>query len=246
MHASVITVVDSKRKCGWRKNGLYLRSEGEFHACGKLPFALDKPCPVRGAGVRISRGLQKICLSALMKDVECSTPDECRRCATNTVEFAWMMSVGEKFYNMPGDFAREAIEQGISKRIHAIPRGFKVGESYVALCHKKAVVKFETVEVPLDDDLRQASSDEPGLLDADEGKGVVKKVVPVFTQGIFSIFKPTRIEYVVKGDETDEQIERMIERGITPVNVVKDELLQTQLPDDAQPETSFDPDGGDE
>ena len=38
--------------------------------------------------------------------------------------------------------------------------------------------------------------------------------------GIFTAFKPERIEYIVKGDETEEEIERMEKRGITLIKVV--------------------------
>jgi hypothetical protein len=37
--------------------------------------------------------------------------------------------------------------------------------------------------------------------------------------GIFHLFRPRAIEYVVKGDETAEEIDRLVKRGITPVKV---------------------------
>src|SRR5262249_36934129 len=40
-----------------------------------------------------------------------------------------------------------------------------------------------------------------------------------FTAGVFHAFKPVAVEYVVKGDETDEEIEALLKRGITPVVV---------------------------
>jgi hypothetical protein len=40
-----------------------------------------------------------------------------------------------------------------------------------------------------------------------------------YTAGVFHAFRPTAIEYVVRGDETDEEIERLVKRGITPVRV---------------------------
>ena len=39
--------------------------------------------------------------------------------------------------------------------------------------------------------------------------------------GIFQAFRPTAIEYVVTGKETEEEIEKLIERGITPVEIVR-------------------------
>ena len=43
----------------------------------------------------------------------------------------------------------------------------------------------------------------------------------VFKPGIFQSYKPTAIEYVMKGDESEEEIESMINRGITPIRVEK-------------------------
>lgn len=40
--------------------------------------------------------------------------------------------------------------------------------------------------------------------------------------GIFYAFKPTRIEYVCKGDETPEELERLKRRKITPIKVIPD------------------------
>jgi len=42
------------------------------------------------------------------------------------------------------------------------------------------------------------------------------------TPGIFQAFQPTHIEYVVKGTETEEELEALVKRGITPVKVVRD------------------------
>ena len=36
---------------------------------------------------------------------------------------------------------------------------------------------------------------------------------------MIAVFVPTAIEYVVLGDESDEEIERLLARGITPVKV---------------------------
>lgn len=42
-----------------------------------------------------------------------------------------------------------------------------------------------------------------------------------FTPGIVSLFYPKALEYVVKGDETEEQLEALHKRGIIPVRVEK-------------------------
>jgi len=44
---------------------------------------------------------------------------------------------------------------------------------------------------------------------------------PELKPGIFMAFCPERIEYVVKGSETDEELQAMANRGITLVDVHK-------------------------
>jgi len=43
----------------------------------------------------------------------------------------------------------------------------------------------------------------------------------VFSAGIFSAFVPSAIEYVTKGSETEEELEALVKRGITPIKVVR-------------------------
>jgi hypothetical protein len=40
-----------------------------------------------------------------------------------------------------------------------------------------------------------------------------------YQAGIFQAFKPTAIEYVVKGDESEEELARKVKRGITLVRI---------------------------
>jgi len=47
---------------------------------------------------------------------------------------AGLLWIGEKFYKTPADFQKEGVAMGFSRRIKALPRGFKVGER-VALHH---------------------------------------------------------------------------------------------------------------
>jgi hypothetical protein len=59
-----------------------------------------------------------------------------------------------------------------------------------------------------------------------EGLGATKTIEPAFKQGAFHIFRPQRIEYVVKGDETDDELAAFEKRGVEPVKVVP---LEQQL-----------------
>lgn len=114
--------------------------------------------------------------------------ENCGNCplADAAIERAGLLWIGEQFYKTPEDWAKEANDMGISRRIQSVPRGFKLGETWVAVAHIKAI---------------------PG----DKPK-----------PGIFRLFKPTVIEYVVTGKETEEALENLVKRGITPIKVEHD------------------------
>jgi hypothetical protein len=124
-----------------------------------------------------------------------------------------LLWIGVQHYKTPEDFSSEAARMGVSRRLpgNMIPRGFEIGKTWVFLGHRKAISEIcecrengnETKDCPLC-----------------EGKGVIYK------PGIFQIFRPTAIEQVVTGDEDDEEIEKIIKRGITPVKVLADKAQQ--------------------
>jgi len=107
---------------------------------------------------------------------------------------AGLIWIGEQFYKTPQDFLQEAREQGISRRISTVPKGFEPGKTWVLLAHRKGIAPADTPDAP-----------------GDYSRGHIP--------AIFAMFKPQAIEYVVKGDETQEELERIIKRGLTPVRV---------------------------
>lgn len=181
------TVTDFKRGCGYRKQGgLYLMADGLFKSCGKLPVPLDK-CPCCGAGIKFTRGWTWI-TSELINQRECTKSDCKTPCVPfdGSVDKLGLLWIGKIFYPQASDFTRESLQLGVSRRIKAVPRGFKIGETWVALAHMKAINDFEN-------NTQKA--------------------------GIFTIMKPTRIEYIVRDTDTDEFLEGLEKRGITPVHV---------------------------
>lgn len=97
-------------------------------------------------------------------------------------------------YPTPDDFDKEARQLGISRRLphDQLPRGFRIGEDFIMLAHRKSV-------------LRLGSEGDFSLMD--------------YYPGVFRIFKPDCIEVLCDGTEDDEKITSYIERGLTPVFV---------------------------
>lgn len=200
----MITSVEKARGCGYRKpKGIYMVGGKFGTSCGKLPIPLTV-CPCCHAGIKFSRGFTWIS-GALVKDFPCNAGDSCKGCPVWYGQFDryGLMWVGEGFYKTPEDFMREGAEQGISKRVSAIPKDFKIGQDWILLAHRKAITTLEVVDGTLADNFAQ-------------------KEVHVMKPGIFQAFRPDRIEYVVAGDETPEELERLEKRGLTLVKVIRD------------------------
>ena len=197
-------------------------------SCHRLPFDLSV-CPTCGHGVKRSRGWTWIdgvalfgpspeCLT-FYKDSPSGHCESCVVCSPNLLipqrEFegeppahfgmSGLIWIGERFYATPESFATEASNMGVSRRIHAVPNGFVLGETWVFFAHSKTV--------------------------PDEDNPSVEHRRP----GIFQMFKPSVIEYVVKGDESKEELARLEERGIDLVDVQRDDInmdFATEWPDE--------------
>jgi hypothetical protein len=224
---NIRTVVEAKRGCGYRVPGaLYLRTDGMGRVCGALPIELSV-CPTCHQGIKPARGWTWINIAALVEVRGCKLEGDsmenegrggCGDCpiADAKIQTAGLIWVGEKFYKTPGEFSREANQMGISRRITMVPRGFKIGETWVALAHRKAIHVRKIPDSALPDDKTLATL---GFEKVDSEKDEWKP-------GIFHIFKPQGIEYVVKDDDPEDKLEKLEKRGIT---LVKVEREQTEM-----------------
>lgn len=184
--------VEPRRGCGYRKvGGLYLCSDSIGEPCHALPIPLDI-CPVCHAGIHPARGWTTIVPGELLRLCDRfilgGGPELNMR-----LKHCWLcpacnppggrhglLWVGEKYYT-PGTFAREAKLLGVSKRIAAIPRDLILGETFVYLAHRyarSAVTATELQMMPADE------QNEP-------------------KPGIFTVFRPTRLEYIIRQSELD-------------------------------------------
>jgi len=188
---------DQVRGCGYRKEGgLYLMGEGKGVACGKLPLPIGI-CPTCGHGVKVSRGFTWIDPAELFGDVRCSSETyDCQGChlstfGVNQMHNAGMIWVGERYYNTPEAFNLEAMTQGVSRRINSIPHQFELGKTWIFLAHRK-------------------------------GKHImVNKMIEAYEYEptIFHVFLPTAIEYVVKPDDDEDKLTRLVKKGVTLVRI---------------------------
>jgi hypothetical protein len=199
--------IEHARGCGYKKKGgLYLIGGVFARECYKLPIALTV-CPCCGEGIKPSRGFTWIS-SDLFAYKLCTPPiddkfhetGECEGCAMSRPKTKMgLIWVGEKFYKTPKDFTSEAAIQGISRRIAQVPKELEIGKTWICFAHRKAV-------------------------SAIDGKGNI-----VQSAGIFHAFIPQRIEYVVTGKESTEELTALEKRGFTLIDVVRDIDGQTKL-----------------
>lgn len=218
--ATVRTSVESARGCGYRKGGgIYLVSGGLMAACGRLPVPIDV-CPTCHHGIHRSRGWTWIDIdkfTASMPPCPITTEPQHATCAMNgETGRAGLLWVGTQFYPTPQSFRDEAKHMGVSRRISAVPKDFKVGETWVLFAHEKV---FN--EPCPSEDVRVVGGTVHHDEDCEcEGEGVIWK------PGIFHAFMPTAIEYVITGDETEEELDRLEKRGFSLVRVIREGEIQ--------------------
>jgi hypothetical protein len=164
--------IESKRGCGYRKvGGLYIVARPEEMisiSCDRLPIPLHV-CPVCSQGIKFSRGWTWIDPFKLFEGDhgdECTCYLTCPACVpsfhfrqqvegtelsepieNDKIVKAGLVWVGEKYYS-PESFCQELREQGFSKRISALPKGYKPGVTWIFTAHKKAVVDPGGDQVP--------------------------------------------------------------------------------------------------
>jgi hypothetical protein len=190
---NIETRITPRRRCGVRKpGGLYLVAPGTADFCGKLPVELTV-CPCCSRGIKPSRGWTWVDATKLLTGEPCRM----KKCIGCPVAYglgrAGLIWIGTCYYPSHHDWTREAIVQGVCRRIPAVPNDFQLGYTWVLVAHRQAITKFA------------------------DGKGLQ-------SAGIFHVFRPTAVEYVVNGKETPEVLEKLVARGITPV---RDQLPET-------------------
>lgn len=214
---------ETKRGCGFREVGkLYLVGEGVAYICPSLPL-IFKPCDCCGyepPQYRDFQWLKKSYVRHIREPTGQMCHPKCPVCypGTNDQSQYGLMWVGRKFYT-PESFLEEIDSHGdISKAIKQIPKGLKLGETWVLLAHPEAYVDAS------DDEYAQLHSDwirAQALKKMDEKKDPEPQ--PPTYPGIFTAFIPQRVEMLVyQSEATPEYVLELEEKGITVI-VVPDE-----------------------
>ena len=193
--------VEARRGCGYRKvGGIYLVSDGEGISCCKMPMPLHV-CPTCNQGIKQSRGWQWIDPRPWVKG-DCTMLNQITRALCPLVDPSvlgkrvGLIWIGAKFYPTPGAFAYETVTLGFSRRIKVVPRGFKVGTTWVFVAH-------------------------PKVLHVDNAETGEMEWLP----GIFRVIRPQRIEKIITYtmSQNPEIMEDLEERGIVAVVVPDDD-----------------------
>jgi hypothetical protein len=206
--ATIHTQIEQARGCGYRKKGgKYLMSDGVWTTCGIFPIQLDL-CPCCGHGIKFTRSFSWF-TKELIAQAKCNTKKECGMCSPffdDSVKKFGLLWTGGQYYPTPTDFLKEANMAGLSKRINTIPKDLVLGETWIMLAHNKAITILH---------------DEKGELLPE----------PIYKKGIFAAFVPTRLEYIVKGTETEEELDRLEKQGYKLIQVIEDVDAQTDIND---------------
>jgi len=222
---------EARRGCGYRKvGGLYMVSGNLSAPCGRLPLELHV-CPVCNAGIKQTRAWQWIKPRQLLADAPQCPEDgpfrgsfcgTCPLSPANLPEKAGLLWIGEKFYPEAADFMREANRLGVSRRIPAIPRNFKLGETWVLIAHPRAVTRPAR-----DDEERREWERENGGEPFVPGSayGLFGGQAVVVRGGIITMFRPSAIELICTESQRQDAklMEELTHKGITPVFVPDDD-----------------------
>jgi hypothetical protein len=185
--------VEAKRGCGYRKvGGMYLVTFGAGQHCGKMPIRCDI-CPTCHGGIKPSRGWTWIDPVQLFGERECLTRGDCGTCPVGDhrleqlgpIGLIW---VGETHYPTPHSFTDEAKRMGISRRIKAIPKGYQVGETWIAFAHRKVKFGPDAEEAPgifyfaqpmrIEKVVTASQSEDLAEMDKPRARGITPVIVP--------------------------------------------------------------------
>jgi hypothetical protein len=189
------TRVDACRGCGWRKpGGLYLIAGAPSEPCPLLPVALHV-CPTCGEGLKPARSWTWVDADELL-----GLPLDHPACPP---EHTARCPLGRRL--------GPAGLLWIGEAFYATPRAFMEEATRLGISRRITAVPRDFQPGRTWVLCAHRSAIPPAAAGADP------------TAAVFTLFRPTAVEYVVRGDETDAELERLVKRGIQPVRVERAE-----------------------
>lgn len=190
---NIITVTEGKRGCGYRKPGGLYL---RFDGSGRACGRLPLPlrvCPTCGAGIKPTRGWQWIDSAPYIRNNPCRTPEECGGCPMN------------------GDMGKVGLIW-VGEAFYPTPEEFIREGDTMGISRRIAAVP------------RGFVIGETWVWMAHR-KTAINPAHPAGPRepAVFRVFRPSRIEYVVRDDDPEDKLQRLVDRGITLVKVVKKE-----------------------
>lgn len=205
----VETRIATERKCGWRKpGGFYLVTDpGEAYPCGRLPHPVI-PCSCCGRIFEQTRNIEFTHTKALFSESKCAADAKhCSNCAftriidSNEIGLMW---VGKQFYSAQ-EFESESRNLGISKRIASNSwHRIEPGVTWIALAHPEAMPEETCTSCN-----GKPTKKGPICKKCDDAG----KTPP--SPGIFRVFRPSRIEYIVDPNDSPGTLETLHKAGVT-------------------------------
>lgn len=193
------TVYEGERGCGRKKAG-GLYLIGGGPSTGCCKLPFPLTvCPCCNAGIKFSRGFTWITTDIFCAGVSCTAEGSLGSCVLRERGKRIGLMWVGDKYYSVQSFVNEGNSIGISKRIAHLPKDLVIGNTWVALAHQKAIYDFSDPANP--------------------------RQLP----GVFCLFRVREVQYVCRGDETDEQLTTLTDRGITPVSVQP--ITETQILD---------------
>ena len=206
-------------------------SDAFWRMCTLLPIPLIK-CTCCGGGIRQSRGFtwwnpKAIINSIPALDDRCSVTTECALVmCPKEIERAGLLWIGKRYYPSQKGFLREAKEMGLSRRIPALPRDFKIGNDVVFLAHPEAVYVSSVADESDDAIISHYKQVAPELF---EGKRpLIKQHAEVlnwwYMPAAFLATAP-RVQYVIdKEKDTEKKIAALVKKGVELVDVQREQM----------------------
>lgn len=197
--ANVKSVIEGKRGCGYRKpGGIYFRSDTPGEPCGKLPLELHN-CPVCNEGIKFSRNYKWINPSILFRDQECrflrEKKEGCR---------AWCKLNDQNITDLT-----KSLLIWIGDKHYSVS---SFSQEAVEMGISRKIKSVPRGFVIGESWIMLAHTKCFSTVIADE---------EINKAGIFMAWKPERIEYVVRGDESEDELNALELKGFSLVKITR-------------------------